>query len=189
MTADRVEDSEERALVDRAADGDTAAFAELVRRHQQEVFTLAVRLLGDRELAADVSQEALVRAWRALPSFRGEAAFTTWLHRITVNTAWSARRRARRHHGAPLDSISEPGFSTERPDHPERMGDSSAMRRAILTALDRLPPGSRSVVVLKDIHGWTHAEIADSLGISVTAAKVRLHRARGRLRDELEHLR
>lgn len=189
MTPGRVEPSEERALVDRAADGDVAAFGELVRRHQQEVFTLAVRLLGDRDLAADVSQDAMVRAWRALPSFRRESAFSTWLHRITVNTAWTARRRARRHQGPMLDAIPEPGFSTEDPEHPERMGGSAALRRSILAALDRLSPGSRSVVVLKDVHGWTHAEIAETLGITVTATKVRLHRARVRLRTELEDLR
>lgn len=189
MTAGRVEPSEEEALVERAAAGDVPAFGELVRRHQQEVFGLAVRLLGDRELAADVSQDALVRAWRALPSFRRDSAFSTWLHRITVNTAWTARRRAHRHRGPRLDAVPEPGFSTEHPAHPERMGGSAVLRRSILAALDRLPPGSRAVVVLKDVHGWTHAEIADTLGITVTAAKVRLHRARARLRVELEDLR
>ncbi|MBT8165927.1 MAG: sigma-70 family RNA polymerase sigma factor, partial [Acidimicrobiia bacterium] len=100
--ADRnVEESAE--LLDRARQGDEGAFSELVRHHQHEVFTLALRLLGNYELAADAAQETFIRAWRALPRFRGDSALSTWLHRITVNTSWTLGRRAQRHRASTLD--------------------------------------------------------------------------------------
>lgn len=179
----RVENLDETTLVAAAARGDRVAFDELVRRHQQEVFTLAVRLLGNHEMAADVAQDALIRAWRHLGSFRGEAAFSTWLHRITVNTAWSARHRARRITTTDIDLVEHelPGI-----DHVAIAGESLRIREAFRRALARLTPGARAVVVLKDVYGWSHAEVAESLGISVTAAKVRLHRARTALQRMLE---
>lgn len=174
---------DETKIVERARNGDREAFAELVRNHQNEVFTLALRLVGDREQAADVSQEALVRAWRALPKFRGEARFSTWLHRIVVNTAWSHNRRRRRHRSDVLDPHHD--AADESTVTPDRVMESAHARSDILRALDALSPGTRAVVVLKDVYDWSHSEIADHLGISVTAAKVRLHRGRKRLRDLL----
>ncbi len=179
----RVESLDEATLVASAAGGDRLAFDELVRRHQQEVYTLAVRLLGNHEMAADVTQDALIRAWRHLGTFRGDAAFSTWLYRITVNTAWSARHRARRLATTDIDQVEHelPGI-----DHVGMAGEAMRVREAFRRALGELTPGARSVVVLKDVYGWSHAEVADSLGISVTAAKVRLHRARGALQRLLE---
>src|SRR5690606_40368918 len=101
---DPVEDGREKELVVRAQSGDRAAFAALVRAHQDEVFTLARRLVGDPHMAADIAQETLVRAWRALPSFRGDSKLSTWLHRITVNTAWTHRDRSRRNAALALRS-------------------------------------------------------------------------------------
>ena len=100
MSSERVR-PENKDLLFRAQAGDKGAFSELVRVHQDEVYTLALRLVADRELAADVSQEAFIRAWRALPKFRGEAAFSTWLHRITVNVAWTLKKRKSRHAAQP----------------------------------------------------------------------------------------
>jgi len=187
MTSRLAEHPEDLLIAD-AMSGDKTAFAELVRRHQGRVMSLATRLLSDPELAADVSQEALIKAWRALPSFRGEAAFSTWLHRITVNTAWTHRRRADRHRVYEIDP-QVPGVEVGDPDHPESAGEISDLRRRLVVALDRLPAGSRVVVILKDVYGWTHTEIADALGITATATKVRLHRARLKLQEELEGLR
>ncbi len=183
MVNRRVEDRDEAELIQRAQRGDQQAFATLVRSHQQGVFTLALRLTANRETAADVAQEALVRAWRALPRFRGDAAFSTWLHRITVNAASTARRRSRRHEALPLDDYSgrlEDGGIT-----PERAGENAELRSALAAALAELPAGQRSVVVLKDVYGWPHQEVADTLDITVTSAKVRLHRARRALRAKL----
>jgi RNA polymerase sigma-70 factor (ECF subfamily) len=170
-------------LVDAARDGNQRAFGELVRRHQNEVFTLALRLTADRELAADVAQEAFVRAWRALGKFRGDAQFSTWLHRITVNTGLTMRRRAGRHRADSIDDvIVEPEASGITP---EMAGEATELRERLVQALRTLPTGNREVVVLKDVHGWSHGEIAEHLDISVTAAKVRLHRGRRVLRERL----
>lgn len=181
----QVERDRERELIERAKGGDRAAFAALLRDHQDEVFTLARRLVGDSHLASDVAQEVLIRAWRALPKFRGDSKLSTWLYRITVNTAWTHKKRAARHQGSSIDDHTEVAAPMGA-DHPEVAGEILELRGRLRHALDRLPDNQREVVVLKDIYGWSHADIAESLGISVTAAKVRLHRARGRLARDLE---
>ncbi len=179
---DRVGDPPHDVLVEAARNGDQAAFARLVAIHQHNVFTLALRLVADRELAADITQNALLRAWRAMPTFRGEARFSTWLHRITVNTAYSTRRRWRRGETANLECAAE---IVDGSAGPERLGISSALHGQLHAALLGLCETRRSVIVLKDIYEWSHPEIAEHLGISVTAAKVRLHRARKQLRQLL----
>ncbi len=180
MSSLEVERYEESELVERASRGDQAAFTELVRAHQHEVYTLAVRMVADRELAYDVAQEAFVRAWRAIERFRGDAKFSTWMHRITVNTAFTHRDRRKRTQADSLDEIyREPESASLTP---ERGGESAAMRGPLQDALNELPESLRAVVVLKDVYEWSHPEIAEHLDISVTAAKVRLHRARKSLR-------
>ena len=174
---------EGRELLERAQNGDEGAFSELVRIHQNEVFTLALRLLGNYELAADAAQETFIRAWRALPNFRGDAALSTWLHRITVNTSWTLGRRAQRHQASDIDEVTPLG--DDKQPSPEAMAENSELQAQLRTAVAELPEAHRAVVVLKDIYGWSHAEVAESLAISVTAAKVRLHRARKRLKESL----
>lgn len=183
MERERVEQPQPHDLVDQARAGDRDAFGELVRIHQHEVYTLAVRLVHDRDLASDVTQDAFVRAWRAMPKFRGDSKFSTWLHRITVNTAWTHRTRRNRVRLDPLESLpADPEAATL---EPERAGESALVAPTIEDALAGLSTSVRSVVVLKDIYDWTHAEIAEHLDISVTAAKVRLHRGRKELRHRL----
>ena len=180
-----VEPPDETKLVQMAQAGDRDAFQELVRLHQNGVFTLALRLVNDRDMAADVAQDAFIRAWRGLPKFRGDAAFKTWIHRITVNAAWTLKKRAVRHAATSLDDapqIADPTLSGDL----ERAGENLELRERLREALGQLSRSQRSVVVLKDIYGWSHNEIADALEISVTAAKVRLHRAHRRLRENLE---
>jgi len=181
----QVERDRERELIARAQSGDRAAFAALLREHQDEVYTLARRLVGDPHLASDVAQEALIRAWRALPKFRGDSRLSTWLYRITVNTAWTHKKRAGRHQESSLDDHLDMAAPIDS-SHPEVAGEILELRGRLRLALDRLPDPQREVVVLKDVYGWSHAEIAESMGISVTAAKVRLHRARARLAKDLE---
>jgi RNA polymerase sigma-70 factor (ECF subfamily) len=171
---------DERELIASARTGDRSAFAELVWRHQDAVHTLAIRLVGP-DLAPDVTQEALIRAWRALPRFRGEAAFGTWLHRITVNTSWTMRKRAARHNAQELEDVfADPSMG------PEHAGELVDVRERLRRAIARLSEGQRAVVVLRDIYEWTTAETARELGITQTTAKVRLHRARKRLAELLE---
>jgi RNA polymerase sigma-70 factor (ECF subfamily) len=184
MERERAEISQPQDLVEMAKLGDRDAFGELVAQHQHEVFTLAVRLMRDRDLAADVSQDAFIRAWRAMPKFRGDAKFSTWMHRITVNTAWTHRSKHTRVRIDPLDSMAaEPEASTL---DPVRAGEAASASPKIEEALMGLSPSIRTVVVLKDVYGWSHTEIGDHLEISVTAAKVRLHRGRKELRQSLD---
>jgi RNA polymerase sigma-70 factor (ECF subfamily) len=178
-----VETPDDGDLVARARQGDRQAFAVLVGRHSAEIYNLAYRLTRHRELAADVAQETWIRTWRGLENFRGDAAFGTWVYRITVNTAATAKRKQLRHQTTDLDDAPEP----EAPDSalPDRGVDQAELRQRIGRALRSLPPGLRAVVVMKDVHGWSHREIAAALGISTTAAKVRLHRAHQRLQRRL----
>jgi RNA polymerase sigma-70 factor (ECF subfamily) len=183
MERERAEAPDPENLVELARTGDRDAFGELVRIHQHDVYTLAVRLVRDREMAADVTQDALVRAWRAMPKFRGDAKFTTWLHRITVNTAWTHRTRRNKSRTEPIELLpADPASETL---DPIRAAESAAARPRIEEALQTLSSSVRAVVVLKDVYDWTHAEIAEHLNITVTAAKVRLHRGRKDLRHKL----
>jgi RNA polymerase sigma-70 factor (ECF subfamily) len=179
MTAGGVK-RDENELIELARHGDADAFGELVWRYRDTVYTLAVRLVGP-DLAPDVTQEALIRAWRAMPRFRGEAALGTWLHRITVNTAWTLRRRAARQETQQLDeALIDPAAG------PERAGELAEVRAELGSAISQLTPGQRVVLVLRDVYGWSHAEVGRELGITQTTAKVRLHRARKRLRTLLD---
>lgn len=182
---DEVGTETERDLIDRASRGDKGAFAVLVRTHQDEVYSLARRLTGDPHLAADVAQETFIRAWRGLPRFRGDSRLSTWLYRITVNTSRTHKRRANRYSGPSLDEFHHIP-APEDASHPVFAGENLELRDRLRNALDRLGAGQRQVVVLKDVYGWSHAEIAHAMEISETAAKVRLHRARARLARDLE---
>lgn len=171
-------------VVDRAREGDMSALSELVHRSQTEVYTLALRLTGNEEDARDVVQDTYVRVMKGIRRFRGEAAISTWLYRITANTAYTFLHRRKRARTQPLSELEEvlalPEASGERPDEAVL---TSELRDRLQAAVAALPPPYRSVVVLKDIYGLPHEEIAESLGISVTACKVRLFRARRRLRE------
>ena len=187
--ADRVRSEPNEAaltarLVERACSGDQAAFEELVRATHAETYTLAYRLTGDEEDARDVVQETYLRAYRGLKQFRGDAQFTTWLYRITANCASThLGRRAKHRHEELVDDAPLPD---ERPEaDPQYRAENEALRNRLRSAIDRLPPRLRAVVVLRDIYDLPHEAIATELGISETAAKVRLHRARRRLREDL----
>jgi RNA polymerase sigma-70 factor, ECF subfamily len=172
-------------FVDAARNGDRSAFDELVRRTYVDTYTLALRLTADEEDARDVVQEAYLRAWRGLSRFRGDAQFSTWMYRITANTAYSSVKRRRRHRAETLDSMHNEPVELHPDLQPEGAAESSAMLDRLSLALEALPPKLRVLVVLKDVYGLSHEEIAEELGISVPAAKVRLHRGRKRLRDLL----
>lgn len=160
-----------------------AKFHELVQLTFPDTYTLAKRLTGDDEDAADVAQETYLRAYRALPKFRGDAQFTTWLYRITANEASThmGRRSRHRHEELNEDQNDKLPFNAELPEKAEN----SELRKAVSEALQFLPSKLRSVVVLRDIYDFSHEMIAEELGISESAAKVRLHRARRRLRDSV----
>jgi RNA polymerase sigma-70 factor, ECF subfamily len=171
-------------LVDAAQRGDRAAFDELVRRTYVDTYTLAFRLTSHEEDARDVVQEAYLRAWKAIGRFRGDSQFTTWLYRITANTAYTHVQKRRRLRTIPLDDIHDP-TETRLDSSPEIVADSTAGLEDLAAALARLPDTLRQIIVLKDVYDLPHEAIAHETGISVAAAKVRLHRARKRLRDLL----
>ena len=172
-------------LVMDARRGDQAAFDELVRRTYLDTYTLAVRLTGNEEDARDVVQEAYLRAWKGIRRFRGDAAFTTWLYRITANASYTLVERRRRRRTARLDDVDDP-IDRRLDAQPDTLAESSAGLGELSVALDQLPPTLRTLVILKDVYGLSHDAIADELDISVAAAKVRLHRGRKRLRDLLD---
>lgn len=178
-TARRVTDDVD--LVSRARSGEVGAFCDLVQAHRLDWDRLALRLLGDSEEAAEVTQEATLRMWRGIGRFRGDAAFTTWAHRIVVNAAWTQRRKAKRHATTSIDLVDDP-LHDPFEFHADRLG----IRADVSSALSSLSYANRTVVILKDVYGWSHAEVAEALGITVTAAKVRLHRGRTALRSRLE---
>lgn len=172
------------AQVAAAREGDREAFEQLVRATQADTYTLALRLTGNEEDAHDVLQETYLRAYRGLSRFRGDAQFTTWLYRITANCANTHLGRRTRHRHDQLDDDA-PIADQRRESDPVDRADLGELREDLAEALRQLPPKLRSVIVLRDIYDLPHESIAAELGISETAAKVRLHRARKRLREQV----
>jgi RNA polymerase sigma-70 factor (ECF subfamily) len=167
------------SLVTRAQRGDVAAFEELYRTHVGRVHGLCRRLLGDWHLAEEATQEVFVRAWRRLSSFRAEASFATWLHRIAVNRAIEERRSRARRQGREDELDETLDFpAAAAAGGPERALD---LERAIAA----LPPRARTVFVLHDIEGWAHDEIARAVGVATGTSKAQLHRARRLLQEVL----
>jgi RNA polymerase sigma-70 factor (ECF subfamily) len=175
-------------LVERAQRGDREAFDELVRQTYAGTWTLAVRLTANEEDARDVVQEAYLRAWRSIGRFRGDAQLTTWLYRITANCASTQMGKGAKHRHDELDDDVVLVDLSPQAD-PAGRAEQSAVRSHLVDAIDALPDGLRAVVVLRDVYDLPHEAIAAELGISETAAKVRLHRARRRLREVLDPLR
>lgn len=167
----------EADTIARARDGDGDAVRELYRRYAPRVYAVVRRLAGDDQLAEDWAQEAWVRAIRALPTFRGEARFSTWLHRIAVNSALHGRRwRDRRvRHEVELSPTTPASIRPE----------PTTLRIGIERALDMLPHGMRQVLVLHDVQGYTHEEIAQALGVTPGTSKSQLFKARARMRSIL----
>jgi RNA polymerase sigma-70 factor (ECF subfamily) len=168
-------------VVAAARSGDREAFAILVRATYDRTYTLAYRLTGSEEDARDVVQDAYLRAYRALPSFRGDAQVTTWLYRITANCAATHLGRRRRHQHEPLDLVVEAADPAPASDPADR-AVATDLRTTLEAAIAELPPRLRAVLVLRDVYDLPHDAIAAELGISETAAKVRLHRARRALK-------
>lgn len=174
----------DHALALAAAGGDARAFEGLYRRHSARVHGVVLRLAGwNRARAEDLVQEAFLRAWQALPGWRGEAAFGTWLHRLAVNVALMDLR-ARRVRPA-LDGDDEAALDVL--PAPGRDGDGCGPSVALdlERAVAALPPRARAVLVLHDIEGWTHGEIAAALDMAAGSSKSQLHRARGLLRERI----
>ena len=169
-------------LVARAKEGERGAFDELVRRTHADTYTLAYRLCGNEEDARDVVQDAYLRAYKGLKRFRGDAQFSTWMYRITANCANTLMSKRQKHRH---DELPETVADTDHERDPVARADAEAFRAELQDALGELSPKLRAVVVLRDVYELPHEDIAAELGISETAAKVRLHRARRQLKERL----
>ena len=164
-------------LIQRAREGDAQAVRALYERFAPRVYAVVRRIAGDDELAQDYAQEAWIRAIRALPMFRGDARFSTWLHRIAVNAALQAARKAetrRKYEGPAPEEVAMPPAS----------GD-ALLKRRMEVALDQLPQGMRQVLILHDVEGYTHDDIGEVLGVTAGTSKSQLFKARAKMRDLL----
>jgi RNA polymerase sigma-70 factor (ECF subfamily) len=162
------------ALLKRAQKGDEQAFARLIEPEQHRLYTLAVRELGSAADAEDAVQEALVRAWRALPRFRGEARFSTWLYRIQLNAIHDQRNKRARGSGTPLEDVPEPA-------DPRDALHASELGSALQDALNALDETYRTAVLMSDVSGMSYGEIAAVLGIAEGTVKSRIFRGRAEL--------
>ena len=170
----------ETELIRQACEGDGRAVRSLYDRYAPRVYAVVRRIAGDDDLAQDYAQEAWIRAIRALPTFRGDARFSTWLHRIAVNSALQAVRKAetRNRREAPM---------------PEQVaalqgGSDALLQRKLQRALDTLPEGMRRVLILHDVEGYTHDDIGEALGVTSGTSKSQLFKARAKMRNILGSL-
>ena len=172
----------EQLTVQRALAGDQAAMRALWTRHAPHIDVVVRRLVGhDPDLAADIAQEVWIQIFRALPSFRGDAQFGTWAHRIAVNRTLNALRRTKRMASVEVD-VEDDTVSVE-PD-----AERALIAASIEEAAAKLSPGARTVFLLHDVEGYTHEEIAAELGITSGGSKSQLFKARAKLRTLLAHM-
>ncbi|MFD9480642.1 RNA polymerase sigma factor SigM [Streptomyces nojiriensis] len=179
----------DRDLLARHIAGDPDAFGEIVRRHRDRLWAVALRTLGDREEAADAVQDALVSAYRAAHTFRGESAVTTWLHRITVNACLDRARKAASRRTAPLDDTDRLERLLEPHESAEAPAERQDLHRQLLAALSTLPADQRAALVLVDMQGYPVAEAARILDVPTGTVKSRCARGRAKLVPLLTHLR
>ncbi|GGW20771.1 RNA polymerase sigma factor SigM [Streptomyces capoamus] len=179
----------DRDLLARHLEGDPEAFGEIVRRHRDRLWAVALRTLGDREEAADAVQDALVSAYRAAHTFRGQSAVTTWLHRITVNACLDRARKAASRKTSPVDDTERLEQLLEPHESASAPAERKDVHRQLLEALGTLPPEQRAALVLVDMQGYPVAEAARILDVPTGTVKSRCARGRARLLPLLTHLR
>jgi RNA polymerase sigma-70 factor (ECF subfamily) len=183
VTAEQRQTASDLELIRAASAGDAEAFEELYKQHHRRVYSLCLRMVGNPSVAEDMTQEVFLQLYRKLSSFRGDSAFTTWLHRLTVNQVLMHFRKR----GVKLEHTSEEGDFTNVVETPLQSTRRISLidRLALDKAIAELPPGYRAIFVLHDVEGYEHGEIADMLNISVGTSKSQLHKARMRLRELL----
>ena len=181
-----IERERETELVRKAQQGEEAAFEQLYQAHKRRVFSLCLRMIGNVSQAEDLSQQAFLQLFRKIGSFRGQSAFSTWLHRLVVNVVLMQLRKK----GLNLVPLEDTDSSQEERPRKEygtidRHLSGSVDRITIQRAIDDLPPGYRRIFVLHDVEGFEHNEIAKMTNCSVGNSKSQLHKARLKLRDSL----
>lgn len=170
--------TDERALIRQAQRNNARAFEALYRLHINKVYGICLRMTGNVSEAEDCAQEAFIQAWNQLQKFRGDSAFSTWLHRIAVNSVLGRMRRSKREQDRimAVGEMDRPTFET---------GDTGEMRD-LSEAVDRLPEGARNVFVLHAVYGYSHDETGEMLGIATGTSKAQLHRAKLLLAQQLK---
>ena len=179
----------EAEAIERAKQGDAAAFQALYDRHKRRVYSLCLRMTANTAEAEDLAQEAFLQLYRKIATFRGESAFSTWLHRLSVNVVLMHLRKK----SLPVVSLEETTQGGSEEDTPKKDfgADDVALagsidRLQLQRAVDSLPPGYRTIFVLHDVEGYEHNEIAGIVGCSIGNSKSQLHKARMKLRDLLK---
>jgi RNA polymerase sigma-70 factor, ECF subfamily len=180
LTADRSPLSDS-ALVAAARKGDMRAFERLYRLHSGKVMGLCLRMTRRRDVAEDCVQQTFIRAWRSLAAFEGRSAFGTWLHRIAVNEVLTHERNHGTRAESDEDAVADAQSVAAELPRDYDAGEVMDVERALAT----LPPGSRHVVVLQTVYGYSHEEVAEMLGIAVGTCKAQLHRGRRLLRERM----
>jgi len=180
----------EAEAIERAKLGDEGAFETLYQLHKRRVYSLCLRMVSNPSQAEDLAQEAFLQLFRKIGTFRGESAFSTWLHRMTVNVVLMQLRRK----ALPSVSLEETLDTEEESSRKEFGADDlkltgSIDRMQLTRAIDHLPPGYKTIFVLHDIEGFEHNEIAEMMGCSIGNSKSQLHKARLKLRDSLRSMR
>jgi RNA polymerase sigma-70 factor (ECF subfamily) len=174
-----------------AQQGDAAAFERLYQMHSRRVYSLCLRMVGNTAEAEDLTQEAFLQLFRKISTFRGESAFSTWLHRLSVNVVLMKLRK-KSGKEASLEQVTEPDEESGTPRRdfgaPDLKLSGSIDRVNLERAVEQLPPGYKMVFVLHDVQGYEHNEIADMMGCSIGNSKSQLHKARMRLRDLLHEV-
>mgnify|MGYP001092427736 CR=1 FL=1 len=180
----------DKELAEKAKAGDQIAFEQLVIENQNKVYSLALRLVNDREEAADLAQEAFVKAWQGLSSFQGESSFATWVYRLTTNVCIDHLRKKKRRKGVePSVSLNDEESGWAEPadweSDPQLLLERSERGKALARALARLPDWQRRTLVLRELSGLSYQEIGDALDIDLGTVKSRIARARLSLRKIL----
>ena len=177
---------EESRLIHRASAGDAGAFNALMGMHERRMYAVALRMCGNREDAQDCMQEAMIRIYRAISTFKGQSSFATWVYRITMNSCLDELRRRKARTSTSLDAMLENGFSpSDEYDTPEHHSLQAEQRRLLEKAIAALPEDMRAAIVLRDIQGCSYDEIAEALDTNVGTIKSRISRGRERLRNVL----
>ncbi len=180
-------ETDEKKLIERASGGDPSAFNRLMAQHENRMYAVALRMCANREDAQDCLQEAMLRVYRAIGSFKGQSTFSTWVYRITMNTCLDELRRKKNRQNTSLDNLVDMGWSpTDGGAGPEKQALMREMREKMHGAIRELPDDMRAAVVLRDIQGFSYDEIAQMLGINVGTIKSRISRGREKLREKLK---
>jgi RNA polymerase sigma-70 factor (ECF subfamily) len=177
----------EAEAIERAKQGDAEAFEVLYSLHKRRVYSLCLRMVANTAEAEDLAQEAFLQLFRKIGTFRGESAFSTWLHRLSVNVVLMHLRK-KSLQVVPLDDTADGEEDTQKRDYgaDDLQLSGSIDRLQLQRAVDRLPPGYRTIFVLHDVEGFEHNEIAGMVGCSIGNSKSQLHKARLKLRDILK---